>query len=159
MYIYTHLFVCLFICILITKATNSHHYFQLQSNTIGLFWPSSSLYLWLLPLTGYPFRVYQFAQSLPLPVTFSNPVSPWSQLLRCVNSAASSEGGTFKRKGKERWIGAYTIFWGAVPEAYGGSKTRGRIRAAVAGLHHSHSNAGLEPSLRPMLQLTATLNP
>ena len=30
------------------------------------------------------------------------------------------------------------------PVACGGSQARGRIRAVVAGLHHSHSNAGSE---------------
>ena len=35
----------------------------------------------------------------------------------------------------------------AAPVAYGGSQVRGQIRATVAGLHHSHSNAGSEPCL------------
>ena len=35
----------------------------------------------------------------------------------------------------------------AVPEAYGSSQARGRIRAVAAGLHHSHSNARSEPCL------------
>ena len=33
--------------------------------------------------------------------------------------------------------------------AYGGSQARGRIRAAGASLHHSHSNVGSESSLWP----------
>ena len=33
------------------------------------------------------------------------------------------------------------LLFRATPMAYGGSQTRGRIRAAAAGLHHSHSNA------------------
>ena len=33
------------------------------------------------------------------------------------------------------------------PAAYGSSKARGVIRAAAAGLHHSHSNAVSEPHL------------
>ena len=37
----------------------------------------------------------------------------------------------------------------AAPAAYGGSQARGRIRAVVAGLHHSHSNTGSEPHLPP----------
>ena len=32
----------------------------------------------------------------------------------------------------------------AAPTAYGGSQARGQIRAAAAGLHHSHSNSGSE---------------
>ena len=51
------------------------------------------------------------------------------------------------------------FFFLTTPEAYGGSQARGRIRAAAAGLHHSHSNAGSKLHLQPMPQLTATLNP
>ena len=36
--------------------------------------------------------------------------------------------------------------------AYGGSWARGRIRAAAAGPHHSHSNARSEPRLQPTPQ-------
>ena len=35
----------------------------------------------------------------------------------------------------------------AAPAAYGSSQARVQIRAAAAGLHHSHSNAGSEPCL------------
>ena len=35
----------------------------------------------------------------------------------------------------------------AAPSVYGSSQARGQIRAAAAGLHHSHSNAGSEPHL------------
>jgi len=37
----------------------------------------------------------------------------------------------------------------AAPEAYGSSWAKGQIRAAAAGLHHSHSNARSEPRLWP----------
>ena len=40
----------------------------------------------------------------------------------------------------------------AAPAAYEGSHTRGRMRAAAAGLHHSHSHAGSEPRLGPTPQ-------
>ena len=55
----------------------------------------------------------------------------------------------------------FVHFWGvrAAPEAYGGSKARGWIGAAAAGLHHSHSNAESKPRLWPTLQLMATLDP
>ena len=43
----------------------------------------------------------------------------------------------------------------ATPTAYGGSQARGRIGAAVAGLHHSHSNTESQPCLRPTPQLTS----
>ena len=45
------------------------------------------------------------------------------------------------------------------PSAYGGSQARGQIRAAPAGLHHSHSSTRPEPRLRPTSQLTATPDP
>ena len=41
----------------------------------------------------------------------------------------------------------------------GGSQARALIRAAAAGLHHSHSNEGSEPHLQPTPKLTATLDP
>ena len=47
----------------------------------------------------------------------------------------------------------------AVSAAYGNSMARGQIRAAVAGLHYSHSNAGSEPHLQPTLQLVVTPDP
>ena len=47
----------------------------------------------------------------------------------------------------------------AAPVAHGGSQAKGRIGAAAAGLHHSHSNMGSEMSLRPTPQLTATPDP
>ena len=34
-------------------------------------------------------------------------------------------------------------------------KVRAQIRTTAAGFHHSHSNAGSEPHLRPTPQLTA----
>ena len=43
--------------------------------------------------------------------------------------------------------------------AYEGSQARGVIGATAAGLHHSHSNTGSEPSLRPTPQRTATPDP
>ena len=59
------------------------------------------------------------------------------------------------------FIVVYCIFclFRATPTAYGGSQTRGSIRATAAGLHHSHSNEESEPHLRPTPQLTATPDP
>ena len=42
----------------------------------------------------------------------------------------------------------------AAPAAYGGSQARGQIRAAAAGLHHSHSNAGSEPCVSSTYTIT-----
>ena len=53
------------------------------------------------------------------------------------------------------------FFWlfRATPVAYGSSHARGRMGATAAGLHHSHSNAGSEPHLRPTPELMATPDP
>ena len=48
------------------------------------------------------------------------------------------------------------IFFRAILVAYGGSQAMGQIRAGAASLHHSPSNAGYEPHLRPTPQLRAT---
>ena len=47
----------------------------------------------------------------------------------------------------------------AAPEVYGVSRARGLIRAVAASLHHSYSNEGSEPHLRPTPQLTAMPEP
>ena len=53
----------------------------------------------------------------------------------------------------------FPFFFRAAPTAYGKSQARGRIRAATAGLHHSHSHAGSKPCLQPTPQLTAMPDP
>ena len=47
----------------------------------------------------------------------------------------------------------------ASPAACGSSQARGPSEAGTACLHHSHSNAGSKPHLRPIPQLTATPDP
>ena len=47
----------------------------------------------------------------------------------------------------------------ATPAAYGGSQARGLIRAAAAGLCHSHSNIRYGLLLRSAPQLTAMPDP
>ena len=47
----------------------------------------------------------------------------------------------------------------ATPAAYGGSQARGQMGAIAASPHHSHSNAGSEPFLKPTLQFTAMPDP
>ena len=49
--------------------------------------------------------------------------------------------------------------WGATPAAYGSSQGRGRMGAAAASLHHSHSNARTKLHLQPTPQLTVRLDP
>ena len=51
------------------------------------------------------------------------------------------------------------LFLRAVPMVYGNSQAGGSVRAAAAGLHHSPSNTGSEPGLRPTPQLLATPDP
>ena len=60
------------------------------------------------------------------------------------------------------YIYIYILFsfaFRAEPMLYGSSQASGRIRAAAARLHHSHSNAGSMPHLWPIPQLTATPDP
>ena len=47
---------------------------------------------------------------------------------------------------------SFLHFRGA-PVAYGSSQAKGQIRAAGAGLRHSHGNTGSEPHMQPTLQL------
>ena len=51
------------------------------------------------------------------------------------------------------------LFFRAAAEPHGSSQARDLIRAAEAGLRHSHSKSGSEPHLRPTPQLMATLDP
>ena len=53
----------------------------------------------------------------------------------------------------------FFFFFRAAPTAHGGSQARGLSRATAASLHHSHSNEGPEPGLRPTPQLTAMPDP
>ena len=43
----------------------------------------------------------------------------------------------------------------ATPVTYGSSLARGQVGAIPAGLHHSHTNEGSKPHVRPTPQLTA----
>ena len=51
------------------------------------------------------------------------------------------------------------MFWGTAPAAEGSFQASDQIRAAAAGLHHSHSNTRLEPHLSPMPQLATVPDP
>ena len=53
----------------------------------------------------------------------------------------------------------YFCLFRAIPMAYGGSQARCPVGAVVTGLCHSHSNAGYEPHLQTIPQLTATPDP
>ena len=57
----------------------------------------------------------------------------------------------FKRK--------FFVFLGPHSRHMEGSQARDQIRATVAGLRHSHSNAGSEPGLQPTPQLTEMPDP
>ena len=54
---------------------------------------------------------------------------------------------------------SFCFLFMAASAAYGSSSARAGIRAAAAGLCHSHSNIGSEPHIQPMLQLVATPDP
>ena len=51
------------------------------------------------------------------------------------------------------------FFFRAAPTVYGGSQTRGLIRAVAASLYHSHSNVISELCLQPTPQLTPLSDP
>ena len=51
------------------------------------------------------------------------------------------------------------LFFFRMPVAYGSSQAKGPIGAEAASLHHSHSNARLEPRLPPTWELTVLLDP
>ena len=53
----------------------------------------------------------------------------------------------------------FFLLFRATPVAYGSSQASGQTGAIAAGLHHSHSNVGYKPHLRPTLQVMATLDP
>ena len=65
-------------------------------------------------------------------------------------------GGGFRR---EMPLLLLVCLFRAALAAYGASQARGRIRAAAADLHHSHSNARPKPHLQPTPQPPATPNP
>ena len=50
-------------------------------------------------------------------------------------------------------------FLRAAPAAYESSRAGGQIRAAAAGLHHSHSSVGSKLPLRPIPQFIAMPDP
>ena len=51
------------------------------------------------------------------------------------------------------WAIFFPLLFRATAMAYGNSQARSLIRAAAAGLHHSHSNTRCEPYLRATPQL------
>ena len=63
-------------------------------------------------------------------------------------------GLSAKKKRVKYLINDFFFLFRAAPMAYGSSQARGRIGAAAAGLHHSHSNTRSKPHLQPTPQLT-----
>ena len=53
----------------------------------------------------------------------------------------------------------FILLFRATPSAYGGSQAGGHIGAVATGLHHSYSNVGSEPHLRPTPQFMAMPDP
>ena len=61
-----------------------------------------------------------------------------------VSPDLGGEGG----EGTRNWVSCFLFFFfRATPSAHGGSQARGRIGAAAASLHYSHSNVGSKPRL------------
>ena len=56
-------------------------------------------------------------------------------------------------------LGPFFFLFTPAPVAYGNFQARGQIGTAATGPGHSHSNAGSEPHLQPMLHLSATADP
>ena len=56
-------------------------------------------------------------------------------------------------------IDFFFVFSRATAMTYGGSETRGLIRAVTTSQHQSHSNVGSKPHLRPTPQLMAMPDP
>ena len=60
------------------------------------------------------------------------------------------------------WFNLFLLFsffplhFRAALASYGSSQAMGQIRAATAGLHHSHSNSGSKPHLQPTPRLTSS---
>ena len=53
----------------------------------------------------------------------------------------------------------FFLLFRVAPTAYESSQVRSPIGATAAFLCHSHSNAGSEPNLRPIPQVTTMLDP
>ena len=79
----------------------------------------------------------------------------------CVCVQLNLEQLGFEMKGHLFIFKFFLIFllFRTVPATCGGSQARGPIEAAAAGLCHSHSNMGSEPSLPPIPQLMASPDP
>ena len=87
--------------------------------------------------------------------TISRSVPKSTDACQCYGKKKNAESLLFA---KDSFV-LFLSFSRAAPAAYGGSQTRGRIGARVAGLRHSYSNGGTELRLLPTLQVTATLYP
>ena len=85
------------------------------------------------------------------------------QLVHILFRSQFSSQGCPEGQGKDAQFFSSFLFcfvlFRATPTSYGGSQARGRIGAVDAGLHHSYSNIGSEPSLRPQLMATASPSP
>ena len=67
------------------------------------------------------------------------------------NSCQSGDNArslTIRQPGSSKETFFFFSLFRAAPVAYGSSAVRGLIRAAAAGLHHSHGNAGSELHVR-----------
>ena len=78
----------------------------------------------------------------------------------CINSQKTVTPMTVSTHGRyllSFFLSLFICLFRPASMAYGISQTRSQIRAAAAGLHHSHSFAGSEPHLRHTAQHMAML--
>ena len=98
------------------------------------------LWLWCRPVATAPVQLLPLEPPYAMSAALERPSPPKKELVNGLNNFLK-------------------YFFKAAPVAHGSSQARGRIRAAAAGLHHSHSNTGSETHLPPTLQLVAMPDP
>ena len=111
----------------------------------------------------------QETMSTDLPLASGHPLQPQrlaTQIL-ILPRYPKKEGSNFallRKRGLRAEVQTHNFFLifcllRATPMAYGGSQSRGLIRATAASLRQSHRNARPKQHLRPTPQLTATRDP
>ena len=98
----------------------------------------------------YPAFIGMFFLSQGDPPCFK----PWSHIKGAGRTNSMSLGFSPLSVPRITFFGLFR----AAPTAYGSSQPRGQIRAAAAGLCHSHSHARFKPNLQLTPQLTAMLD-
>ena len=84
-------------------------------------------------------------ESWPLALRMWHPFGTWPSFL---DLRGPSRGQHFHPPASLQTV-LFCLLFRTIPEAYGSSQARGLIGATAAGVRHSHSNTGFEPSLQP----------